>query len=367
LLPESGDPALLDGMLNVAIVGTGGMANMHAQNFQKIEGVTVTCACDIDEKRVGEFAAKHGIGSTYTDYGKMLAEGDFSAISVVTPDSTHARLSLQAVAAGKHVLCEKPLATNADDADQMAEAALKAGVINMVNFSYRNSSAWQRARQMVMDGDLGTVYHFQAHYLQSWLTSTDWGDWKTSPGWLWRLSKAHGSHGALGDVGVHILDFATGPVGHAENVFCLLKTFDKAPDGRIGDYQLDANDSALVTLECANGAVGTLAITRLATGHQNSLALSIHGDRAALRLDLDKSYQMLEICRLAPDGTTQPWESVYCGKTPNIYQRFVDSIRSGKQDQPDFARGAEVQHLLDACHRSAESRSMIPLAPVVAG
>ena len=270
-------------MLKYAIVGTGGMANVHAEKINSINGVSLTCACDIDSSRVEAFAAKHGIKHAYTDYDKMLKEGDFTAISVVTPDSTHASLSLQAIAAGKHVLCEKPLATNAEDAARMAGAASDAGVINMVNFSYRNSSAWQRAKEMVQNGDLGRIYHFQAHYLQSWLTSTDWGDWKVSPHWLWRLSKGHGSH-------------ATGPVGHAEKVFCLLKTFEKAPENRVGDYLLDANDSALITLECGSGAIGNLAITRWATGHQNSLALSIHGDRAALRLDLDKSYEMMEIC-----------------------------------------------------------------------
>ncbi|MGC9452712.1 MAG: Gfo/Idh/MocA family protein [Oceanipulchritudo sp.] len=346
-------------MLKIAIVGTGGMANMHAQHLKKIDGVQLACACDIDRKRVGDFAAKHEIPAAYTDYAEMLREGDFAAVSVVTPDSTHAPLSLQAIEAGKHVLCEKPLATNAEDARAMAKAAKDAGVINMVNFSYRNSSAWQRAVEMIRNGDLGKIYHFQAHYLQSWLTSTDWGDWKTSPHWLWRLSKGHGSHGALGDVGVHIIDFATGPIGHADKVFCHLKTFDKAPENKIGDYLLDANDSALVTLECANGALGTLSITRWATGHRNSVALSVHGDRGALRLDLDKSYQMIEVCRLNPDGTTQPWQSLFCGSTPSIWERFVESIRTGTQDQPDFARGAEVQALLDACNASAQSASML--------
>ena len=335
------------------------MANVHATQLGAIEDVEVTCACDIDSDRVRTFAEKHSIPHTYTDYDEMLKSGDFEAISVVTPDSTHAVLTLNAIEAGKHVLCEKPLATNADDAVTMAEAAQKAGVINMVNFSYRNSSAWQRACEMIDSGDLGRIYHFQAHYLQSWLSSADWGDWKTNPHWLWRLSKGHGSHGALGDIGVHILDFATAPIGHLKSVFCLLKTFDKAPEHRIGDYLLDANDSAMVTLECENGAIGNLAITRWATGHKNSLSLSIHGDRAALRLDLDKSYEMLELCRLAPDGTTQPWESIYCGKTPSIYQRFVQSIQSGVQEQPDFARGAEVQKALDLCQASCESKKML--------
>jgi predicted dehydrogenase len=349
------------GMLKYAIIGTGGMANEHVRNLKNIEGVTLTCACDIDEARVTDFAERHGIPSAFTDYESMLRKGDFAAISVVSPDSTHAELSLKAIAAGRHVLCEKPLATTAADALAMAQAARAAGVINMVNFSYRNSSAWQRAREMIANGDLGRIYHFQAHYLQSWLSTTDWGDWKTSPHWLWRLSKGHGSHGALGDVGVHLVDFATGPVGHPEKVFCHLKTFDKAPGNRMGDYLLDANDSALLTLECGNGAIGTLAITRWATGHRNSVALSIHGDRAALRMDLDKSYEMLEVCRVAPNGSTQPWETIYCGRTPNIYQRFVDSIRTGRQDQPDFARGAEVQQVLDACQDSAARGAMIAL------
>jgi len=337
------------------------MANFHAERLKEVEGVTITCACDIDAERVGAFAARHGIADAYTDYTKMLAEGDFDAISVVSPDATHASLSLQAIAAGKHVLCEKPLATTAADADRMARAAHEAGVVNMVNFSYRDSSAWQRACELVAAGELGTIRHFQAHYLQSWLCSTDWGDWKTSPAWLWRLSTGHGSHGALGDIGVHILDFATGPIGPVRRLFCALKTFDKAPDNRIGDYVLDANDTALVTLECANGALGQVAITRWATGHKNSLWLSIHGDRAALRIDLDASYEMLEICRLGADGRNQPWERIYCGKTPSIYQRFITSVRTGRTDQPDFARGAEVQHLLDACQDSAARGAFVEL------
>ncbi len=348
-------------MLKIGIVGTGGMANFHALEFQKIEGVQLACACDIDAARVNAFTQKHGIPAAYTDFPRMLKEGGCDAVSVVSTDATHAALSLQAIAAGKHVLCEKPLATNAADARAMAEAARKAGVIHMVNFSYRNSSAWQRAVQLVQNGELGTIRHFQAHYLQSWLCSTDWGDWKTSPNWLWRLSTSHGSHGALGDIGVHLLDFATAPVGHPSRVFCHLKTFDKAPGGRIGDYTLDANDTALILLECANGALGSLAITRWATGHRNSLLLAIHGDKAALRIDLDKSYQMLELCRLAPDGTTQPWESLYCGTTPNIYQRFVRAITSGRPDQPDFHRGAEIQALLDACAASAANGAWVVL------
>lgn len=347
--------------MKVGIIGTGGMANMHANQYRKIDGVEVTAACDIDPQRVKAYAEKHQIDKTFTDVDDFLANADCEGISIVTPDSTHAELSIKALQAGKHVLCEKPLATNEAEAEQMAAVAQNTGLINMVNFSYRSSSAWQRAKEMVTGGELGRIYHFQAHYLQSWLTTTDWGDWKTSPGWLWRLSTGHGSHGALGDIGVHILDFATAPIGRTRNLFCQLKAFDKVPGNKVGDYTLDANDSAMVTLECENGAMGIVAITRLATGHQNSLLLAIHGDKGALRIDLDKSYQMLDICRIGPEGKAQPWESIYCGHTPTNYERFVNSVRTGVQDQPDFVRGAEIQRMLDCCNRSARENRMIPL------
>jgi predicted dehydrogenase len=110
---------------------------------------------------------------------------------------------------GKHVLCEKPLATRYPDALAMAEAAAEAGVVNMVNLSYRNVPALQAAARMVAEGAIGPVRHFEASYLQSWLTQPAWGDWKTESQWLWRLSTAHGSKGVLGDVGIHILDYAT--------------------------------------------------------------------------------------------------------------------------------------------------------------
>lgn len=117
----------------------------------------------------------------------------------------------------------------------MAKAAAKAGGISMVNFSYRNSPAIQKAREIVPTGKLGEIAHEEASHLQSWLNSNAWGDWKTSPVWLWRLSCKHGSMGVLGDVGIHILDFASMPVGSIRSVQARLKTFAKLKGRRIGE------------------------------------------------------------------------------------------------------------------------------------
>jgi predicted dehydrogenase len=345
--------------MKLAIVGTGGMANWHAKQFSQIKGVKLVACCDVDQARAKAFAETYKIPHVFPTLTEALKGADIDAIANVTPDRFHAPLSLEAIAAGKHVLCEKPLATCHADAEKMAAAAAKAGVVNMVNFSYRNSSAIQHIAKRVHKGDIGKVFHVEAHYLQSWLTSNEWGEWKTNPGWLWRLSTKHGSKGVLGDIGVHILDFASFPVGDIKMVNCLLKTFDKAKGGKVGEYTLDANDSAIITVAYEGGAVGAVQTTRLATGHQNSLLLTIHGEKGAFRVDLDKSYSDYEACFVQKkDGKTSPWEKVTAPATPSNYERFVRSVKTGRNDQPDFARGAQIQKALDACelsHRKGRS------------
>jgi predicted dehydrogenase len=257
------------------------------------------------------------------------------------------------LAAGKHILCEKPLATNAAHAAEMAAAAARSGVVNMVNLSYRNVPALQKAAAMVRDGAIGHVRHFEASYLQSWLTQPAWGHWDKESQWLWRLSTAHGSKGVLGDVGIHILDFATFIAGMAATeVSCLLTTFDKAPGGRIGDYVLDANDSATMQLVLENGALGTVAATRFATGHLNDLRLRIYGDKGGLEVSFEKGISLLRAC-LGDDIQTATWHDVECPPVPTIYQRFIAAIRGEGAAEPDFARGAALQRLLDQAEVSA--------------
>lgn len=346
-------------MIRIAIVGTGGMAKGHANWFQnKIRGCQVVACCDVVPGRAEAFAQKFNIPAWYTDMDEMLRKEQLDAVSNVTPDRFHAGLSLKAIAKGLHVLCEKPLATCYADAKKMADAARRKGVINMVNLSYRNSSAIHRAAEMIRAGKIGRVIHFEASYLQSWLVSKAWGDWRTGEAWGWRLSTKHGSMGVLGDVGVHILDFATYPAGDVKNVFCRLKTFDKAPGGKIGPYVLDANDSAVITVELVNGGLGTIHTSRWATGHTNSLNLEIHGDKGALRVNLDESYEQIKVC-LGKNVDSATWKTVNVPKTPNNYQRFIKSIQTGKNDQPDFARGAQIQKLLDACVVSDARRQIV--------
>lgn len=345
-------------MIRLAIIGAGKMASGHARHFQALDDVEVVAVCDVDGDRARAFAECHGIASAYGDLSAMLAREDIQAVSNATPDGEHKATTLAAIAAGKHVLCEKPLATNEADAREMEVAARRAGVINMVNLSYRDAPAIQHARTLIAAGAIGRVLHVDASYRQSWLVSHAWGRWDQDSKWLWRLSQKHGSKGVLGDVGVHIVDFASFPVGDIVSVNCQLKCFDKAPDNRIGDYDLDVNDTALMRVEFEGGALGTLQATRWATGHHNSLCLSVHGDRGALRVELDEARDRVRVC-LGDDVHPARWVSVEAPDTPSIYRRFIDGIRTGRNDQPDFARGVALQRVLDACFVSdAQDRSL---------
>jgi predicted dehydrogenase len=261
------------------------------------------------------------------------------------------------IAAGKPVLCEKPLAENFGKASEMADAAQAAGIVNMVNLTYRNVAPLQKARQMVLAGDIGTVRHVEASYLQSWLVSKFWGDWRTDPKWLWRLSRSHGSNGVLGDVGIHILDFASyGAALDIDHVFCRLRAFDKAPGNRIGEYDLDANDSFTMTLDFSNGAFGVVHASRWATGHMNELRLRIYGDKGGIEVVHNLDGSELKAC-IGENIETAKWQVIDAGTVPTNYQRFVDAVASGVQTEPSFHHAAELQKVLDLAVVSDEKRT----------
>jgi predicted dehydrogenase len=322
-----------------------------------MEGVELVGAVDVDRKRVDEFSDSYGIPNRFTSLEDALAWGKFDAAANVTPDRIHHPTTMMLVAAGKPVLCEKPLAENFEKASEMADAAERAGIVNMVNLTYRNVAALQKARAMVLAGEIGEIRHVEASYLQSWLVSNYWGDWRTDPKWLWRLSRHHGSNGVLGDVGIHILDFASyGAALDIDDVFCRLKAFDKAPGNRIGEYELDANDSFTMSLGFSNGAFGVVHASRWATGHHNELRLRIYGDKGGIEVVHNLKGSELKVC-MGENIENATWQTLDPGTVPTNYQRFAAAVRSGVQAEPSFHHAAELQKVLDLAVVSDEKRA----------
>ncbi|MEX0627744.1 MAG: Gfo/Idh/MocA family oxidoreductase [Cucumibacter sp.] len=333
--------------VRVLILGTGNMGNHHAKSFASIRGVTLAGAVDVDRGRVEAFRDAHGVERAFTSLEAALDWGKFDAVANVTPDALHHSTTMKVIAAGKHILGEKPLATNYADAMEMTQAAERAGLVAMVNLSYRNVAELHAARALIEAGKIGEVKHIEASYLQSWLVAKSWGNWRTEATWLWRLSTKHGSHGALGDIGIHILDFTVYGAGlDISKVYCRHRAFDKAPGNKIGEYNLDANDSFTMALEFGNGALGIVHASRWATGYLNSLRLRVFGDKGAVEVNHATDGSSLRACT-GRDVHTQTWREVKAKRVESNHQRFIAAVREGKGREPSFRHAAALQRVLD--------------------
>ncbi|MEP0520003.1 MAG: Gfo/Idh/MocA family oxidoreductase [Hyphomicrobiales bacterium] len=339
-------------MQRLLVLGTGDMAQTHARAFMDIPGCEIVAAVDRNPENLEKFCNQFGIEKRFSDLADAITWGEFDAAANVTPDPVHYPTTMQLISAGKHILCEKPLAENYALAREMADGVRDANLVGMVNLTYRNSSAIQHAHDLVRSGQIGAVRHFEASYRQSWLVGNHWGDWRTEERWLWRVSEEHGSLGVLGDVGIHILDFASFAAdSNPKEVSCMLKTFHKAPGDQIGKFPLTANDSAVMNVVLENGAVGVVHASRFATGYANALKLVVHGDQGAVRVDLDQSWDHVDVCRGA-NIHTQAWERIQAPKVKSNFYRFIDSLNQGLVQDPSFETAANLQNVLDLCVES---------------
>ena len=290
-------------------------------------------------------------------------EKGFDGICNTTPDRFHKEISLKILDKGFNIFSEKPLAENYEDAKILAEVAHQKKVINLVNFTYRESSGYQKLVEIIKSNTLGNVRHVSANYYQSWLSSKIWGNWKEEDRWLWRLSTEHGSNGALGDTGVHIFDFTINAVGDIQQLCANLKTYKEKGD-KIGKYKLDANDGFTSMVKFTNGAIGTISNTRYATGYANTLILEVFCEKGAVKIELDAKrndkWSKLHICE-GENIDEAKWEKINCEATPTNFERFINSIKSNSNDQPDFDQGAKVQKIIDMCIKSNDKNQWVDI------
>jgi len=343
--------------IRLGIAGTGIIASFLAPEFAALPGVTVAACMNPDRQLGGAFAAKHGIGRSVERLDDLLPLVD--AVYVASPDRFHHAQTLAALAAGKHVLCEKPVASSLAEAREMATSAAVAavhGIVTAVDFAHHRKPALERAAALVAEGAIGAVRHISCHYLQTWQTSPIWGNW-WDPAWVWRLDPVATS-GTLTDLGSHAIDTVFTTAGAIRRVQCATGTWPKRRDGvdlmQLDGRRLDANDSAVITLEMASGALGSVQLSRRATGRADSLGIELFGTDGAISLDLERSPHRLSIC--TGDGAASTaWYERDCPAVLSIAARFIAAVRARKAIQPDLIRGAEVQAVLETCLRATTS------------
>ncbi|HEY7597825.1 MAG TPA: Gfo/Idh/MocA family oxidoreductase [Actinophytocola sp.] len=327
-----------------------------------------------DLARTKAAAARYGWASVSTDWREVVASDDVGLVDVCTPGDSHAEIAIAALAAGKHVLCEKPLANTVAEAEEMAAAAAEAaarGVRSMVAFNYRRVPAIAYARRLVADGRIGTVRHVRAVYLQDWLSD------EKAP-MVWRLRKDKAGSGALGDLGAHIVDATQYLVGDLlTGVSAVTNTFvHKRPTeaGELDDVTVD--DAALFLGRFANGALASYEATRFALGRKNAMRVEINGSLGSIAFDFESMNELsfydgtegeaAGFRRILVTEPTHPYVGAWwppghlLGYEHTFTHEVVDLIRAigdGVDPSPSFADGLQVQRVLEAVERSAAEGS----------
>jgi len=237
-----------------------------------------------NEAAVAEAAKRFGYETHYTDWRRMLENDRIHVFDNGAPNHLHSEPCIAAAAAGKHIVCEKPLARNAEESNRMLEAARKAGVKHMVAYNYRFLPAIRQTRELIEKGALGRIFHFRAVYLQEWVMP------HYSTPFVWRLDKNVAGCGALGDLGAHLIDLGHFLVGGIRSVGAVTKTFigERPLTDKKGTGKVEIDDAFVATVEFENGAIGTLEATRFAGGHKNHQVIEINGEKGTIEFNLER-------------------------------------------------------------------------------
>jgi predicted dehydrogenase len=330
-------------------------------------------------------AQRLGWRATETDWKALIRRDDVELVDICTPGDTHAEIAIAALDAGKHVLCEKPLANTVDEARAMVAAAKRAqakGVRSMVGFNYRRVPAVALARRLVEQGRIGQVRHVRAQYLQDWIVDPEFP-------LVWRLQAERAGSGALGDIGAHIVDMAQFVTGdRLADVTALTETFiterplpgassGLTASGSSERGPVTVDDAALFIGRFAGGAVASFEATRFATGRKNSIRLEINGSTGSLAFDFESMNELsfydgtddqetAGFRRILVTEPTHPYAGAWwppghlLGYEHSFTHEVVDLLRdiaAGADPTPSFADGLQVQLVLDSVVRSAQSGS----------
>ena len=376
--------------VNVGVIGAGFMGKAHSLAYAAMPMFfwpppaiprRLTIA-ELGDAAAREAAQRYGYERWAGDWRAVIDDPDVEVVDIAVPNDAHAEIAIAAAEAGKHVLCEKPLARTADEARAMRDAVVRAGVTNMVAFNYRRTPAVALARKLIDDGAIGAVRNFRGTYLQDWSNDPDLP-------LSWRFRRDVAGSGALGDIGTHVIDFARYLVGEIASVNAMAQRYiDDRPVPEDGADQLagapkltggrregvDVDDEVMMLLRFENGAVGSIEATRAAHGRKNHLAFELHGELGTLVFDYEHRDELrLYSAADEPDrqgfrtiitGPAHPYGEglwpipglgVGYGETKIIECRdLMAAIVAGVPGDPSFEDGYRIACISDAALQSAQ-------------
>jgi myo-inositol 2-dehydrogenase/D-chiro-inositol 1-dehydrogenase len=367
--------------VNIGVVGYGFMGRTHSNAFGKVNQFfkldhqpVLKAICGRNAANVAAFAENWGYESAETDWRALVARPDIDLIDIATPNDSHAEIAIAAAAAGKMVMCEKPLAMNPEQAEEMAAAVEKAGVANMVWYNYRRVPAVTLAKQLIDEGKLGRIFHYRAKFLQDWTISKDLPQGGAG---LWRLDVNAAGSGVTGDLLAHCIDTAMWLNGGISQVTAMTETFIKERThtltGKVEKVGID--DASAFLARFSNGSLATFEATRYARGHKALYTFEINGEHASIFWDLHDLHR-LQYFDHSDEGRLRGWRSLHITDGDHPYMKnwwvpglqigyehtfihqaadFFAGLRDGRPAQPTFREGLATDRVTAAVLRSAAS------------
>lgn len=367
--------------LNIGMVGYGFMGRTHSNAFAQAPHFfaldyrpVLKTVCARNAEKAEAFADQWGYESSVTDWRRLIDDKSIDLIDIASPNDTHMEIALAAAAAGKMVMCEKPLGRSAAESRRMVEAVERAGVPNMVWYNYRRVPAVTLAKQMIDEGRLGKIFHYRAKFLQDWTISKDLPQGGQG---LWRLDVGVAGSGVTGDLLAHCIDTAMWLNGGISSVTGMTETFIKERHHNItGKTEaVGIDDASLFLARFENGSLANFEATRYARGHKALYTFEINGEHASIFWDLHDLHR-LQYFDHRDEGSTRGWRSIhitdgdhpYMGKwwVPGLqigYEHtfihqaadFIEGLSSGKPAAPTFRDALATDLVTDAVLRSAKS------------
>jgi len=350
--------------VRIGMIGTSWWADiMFLPSFKSHPAAEIAAICGRNRDRAQEMAKKYDIPHVFTDYREMIEKGGLDAVVVASPDDLHHSMTMEALDAGLHVLCEKPMALNALHAREMFEKAQATGAKHMVLFTNRWLPHFRYLKRLIDEGYIGSSYHAQFRVLSGYARTAEY---------LWRFDGRRGN-GILGDMGAHMIDFARFFVGEITKVNAHLTTFVERP-GAEGQVSVPTNDSAFLTLQFDNGAHGVIQASGLAHQADRAVKISVclHGDAGSLEVDQiffgteagatirgarhdEEHFRILTV----PDDLRENLDEAEF-MDPYVKQSvgprlFIDKILQDRPISPNFYDGLKVQEVIDAALESHQN------------
>lgn len=380
--------------LRIGMIGYGFMGRAHSNAYRQVSQFfplqhrpVLAACCARNKEKIAAFAENWGYESYETDWKKLIERKDIDLIDVGSPNNTHLEIVLAAAAAGKMILCEKPLAMDVAEGEKMVAAVEKAGVANMVWYNYRRVPAISLAKQVVDEGRIGRPFHYRATYLQDWTIAEDVPQGGAG---LWRLDAAVAGSGVTGDLLAHSIDTAEWLNGPIQRVTAATETFVKermhVETGKKQAVSID--DACMFLAQFANGSMGTFESTRYARGRKNFNTFELNGEKGSVYFDLEDP-QYLQYFKYADPATGKKveghltgWQKVHVTNSEHPYMDkwwvpgctigyehtftnaladFLKSLETGEKVQPDFRCALHTQRVCDGVLDSAKSGQWVDI------